>query len=301
MPYNKGKRGKREGERGEIPMSRDLTTVYRAKNLQEAQLLCNTLEDEGIRAMVANASLGDGAAVEMFGWPTLARVVVEKEDAVRAREIAVDFDRRIYGDVRDEELKEYHRLDETPADWPLCPKCNKRRTARCEFCGATGDDFSPADAADVDLLGLPATPPDAAGCCSCGPGGCGSNREEMVQENAEPSSEANAPSPEETPSTPLLLCPTCDEPFTPRYLKRCGSCGYEFEDGEDIAPEPIITEPLNRNVRHTFFVLFFGFFLWAICTTVVGNPALGFLVVLGLIGYEVIWLLVKRKNRDNEE
>ncbi len=32
---------------------------------------------------------------------------------------------------------------------------------------------------------------------------------------------------------PLLLCPECDEPFTPGYLHRCAQCGYQFEAAED--------------------------------------------------------------------
>jgi hypothetical protein len=31
----------------------------------------------------------------------------------------------------------------------------------------------------------------------------------------------------------LLICPTCDEPFTPRFVRRCGGCGHEFPDGFD--------------------------------------------------------------------
>jgi hypothetical protein len=29
----------------------------------------------------------------------------------------------------------------------------------------------------------------------------------------------------------MLLCPTCDEPFTPQFARRCGNCGHEFPDG----------------------------------------------------------------------
>jgi hypothetical protein len=40
--------------------------------------------------------------------------------------------------------------------------------------------------------------------------------------------------------TPVLLCPTCDEPFTPRYLPRCEWCGHEFEPS---APQEVAGEP----------------------------------------------------------
>jgi hypothetical protein len=29
----------------------------------------------------------------------------------------------------------------------------------------------------------------------------------------------------------LLLCSTCDEPFTPRFYRRCADCGFDFGDG----------------------------------------------------------------------
>ena len=31
----------------------------------------------------------------------------------------------------------------------------------------------------------------------------------------------------------MLLCPTCDEPFTPQFARRCDDCGHEFPDGFD--------------------------------------------------------------------
>jgi len=31
----------------------------------------------------------------------------------------------------------------------------------------------------------------------------------------------------------MLLCPTCDEPFTPQFARRCNGCGHEFPDGFD--------------------------------------------------------------------
>lgn len=34
---------------------------------------------------------------------------------------------------------------------------------------------------------------------------------------------------------PMVLCPTCDEPFTPQYLRRCEWCNHDF--GEGLEPE----------------------------------------------------------------
>ena len=33
------------------------------------------------------------------------------------------------------------------------------------------------------------------------------------------------------PEKPLVVCPTCDEPFTPEYLRACEWCDFRFEDG----------------------------------------------------------------------
>jgi hypothetical protein len=37
----------------------------------------------------------------------------------------------------------------------------------------------------------------------------------------------------------LLLCPECDEPFTPGYLRRCAQCDYQFDDGEDVGVDDV--------------------------------------------------------------
>ena len=43
----------------------------------------------------------------------------------------------------------------------------------------------------------------------------------------------------ETAAEPLVLCPECDEPFVPEYIRRCHQCGHEFPDGIEIPSEPI--------------------------------------------------------------
>lgn len=37
---------------------------------------------------------------------------------------------------------------------------------------------------------------------------------------------------------PLLMCPTCDEAFTPRYYRRCELCGHQFGGGNEADGEP---------------------------------------------------------------
>ena len=44
----------------------------------------------------------------------------------------------------------------------------------------------------------------------------------------------------------LLLCSTCDEPFTPQFVRRCVECGFDF--GEGIESATIVHEELNNRV-----------------------------------------------------
>ncbi len=75
-------------------MPENLTVVYAAGTLQDAHQLRNLLADAGIHAIVTNESL-QGAFGNFLGWQGLTRVAVRDEDATRARDIALEFDRRI--------------------------------------------------------------------------------------------------------------------------------------------------------------------------------------------------------------
>ncbi len=47
----------------------------------------------------------------------------------------------------------------------------------------------------------------------------------------------------------LLLCSTCDEPFTPQFYRSCLECGFDF--GEGIESPEIVREELNSRVVFT--------------------------------------------------
>jgi hypothetical protein len=47
----------------------------------------------------------------------------------------------------------------------------------------------------------------------------------------------------------LLLCSTCDEPFTPQFYRCCLECGFDF--GEGIESSEIVREELNSRVALT--------------------------------------------------
>lgn len=188
-------------------MAGDLKVVYAAGTMQEAHVLKNLLEQEGIRAIVTNTVLEGGSGVDMLGWPTLARVAVNAENAVAAREIALEFDRSVSSgaqadvDVATSEEAAGKRAEtavrsETLGEsWPRCPQCAAPRITKCPACGTAGTGFPPADKTEEE-------PSEAVGR--------------------------------------LLLCIECDEPFVPEYAHDCEWCGHEFPDGfrPAEAPEP---------------------------------------------------------------
>jgi hypothetical protein len=44
----------------------------------------------------------------------------------------------------------------------------------------------------------------------------------------------------------LLLCSTCDEPFTPKFYRRCAECGHDF--GAGIERAEVVRDELNSRV-----------------------------------------------------
>ena len=98
-------------------------------------------------------------------------------------------------------------VDETgeEAHWPLCPHCSRPRLATCPVCQTSGTDFAEAF--------LP----------------------EQEQEQEGPADSTNRR---------LVICPTCDEVFAPKYPARCEWCGHRFGDGyEPRVPQPLVSTP----------------------------------------------------------
>ena len=214
-------------------MSDNQKVIYAARTSQEAHLLRNLLVEEGIKAVVVNAMLEHGG-IDLVGWATLARVVVTDDDALKARQIAMKFDRKgVEAAAAAQAAEQPPDAEAAPTvinEWPRCPECDAPRSTKCPICGTAGSDFAPVD---MGFTWVP-DPDDAAAAasCSCGPGGCtpaGSSADGSSADNGVP-----APGEDEDPFGKMLMCPTCDEPFTPEYPRLCEWCGHEFEDGFEV-------------------------------------------------------------------
>jgi len=251
-------------------MAEKLVAIYAARSAPEAHLLQNLLAEEGIEAIVTNEALEGGAGVDILGWPTLARVVVHEHTAARAREIALDFEGRGKEPAQEPGPGETRTASAAPDAWPTCPKCGARRIAVCPVCGVSGSQFRLADsspdegdsgagrqapAADA-AAGLQSLLPEAGSAPpSCGPGGCTVPDRGANQETVAPAGRGVSSSPVPTSPPPMVLCPTCDEPFVPEYLERCEWCGHRFPDG---AAPPAVVEPdvdLNQRVILVIFAV----------------------------------------------
>lgn len=148
---------------------------------------------------------------------------------------------------------QFERDAEPPwTDWPRCPRCGAPRETACPTCDVPRADFPLAElnpAAEF-LPALDAAPerPDhqrrhGGGCCS-GTGaltGCSMDRDALAadddgQEAAEPPDAPSAAT-DDGPGV-MLICPTCDEAFSPRFYRWCENCGHDFGSGrEDEPPE----------------------------------------------------------------
>jgi hypothetical protein len=204
------------------------TVIYAARNMQQAHMLRNQLAEEGIKATVANDMLQGGSGVDIVGWSTLSRVVVAEDDAPRARELALEFDRMAAASAQESPAEEEvnpEEIPQSPDKWPSCPSCHARRTTRCPVCGTAGSDFPAAYRDFSSVLGLGEAA--SSSTCSCGHGGC------TPADQREQPADANEPPAAAQPQN-MLLCTTCDEPFAPEYPRRCEWCGHEFADGFSV-------------------------------------------------------------------
>lgn len=207
-------------------------TVYSTEHFGDAQTVRSLLAAEGVSAVLfrdpfESASSAGAAHVHI-------QVAAGDEPAAR----------RVVG--RFERSRLEPGADGTVIDaWPRCPECAAPRMTCCPVCQTAGHDFPQADP-EFSVLPEPgaAEEPLACGCGSCSGGGPGGESSATLQSDA---TESNGPA--------MLTCTTCDEPFVPRYLKRCEWCGHTFPDGIEFEMPGDPAEPLNARVVFVFFLL----------------------------------------------
>jgi hypothetical protein len=125
-------------------MSGQPTVIYSAANTQQAHLLKGLLEQRGIAAWVVNDAIQMAGGDLPLGWAAAARVVVAEQDQPAARALAEEFDHQTAHEPIEDAAVEADEL--LPwADWPVCPECGERRSARCPVCGLSRIDFLLAD------------------------------------------------------------------------------------------------------------------------------------------------------------
>lgn len=220
-------------------MNGRLEVVCRLNYLDAAYRYRDALAQFGIPATLASRAALDGVKGEAGTEESMpVELSVPEENAERAREIVAELrqwlDEETYAAADDGALAE-----QLEAAWPRCPECGERRTTKCPICQTAGTSFAPADATESLGESADAEPDRSRPSCECGAGGCGARQDE-------------APCPPLLPPSPsLLICPTCDEPFSPEYLQRCEWCGHVFEQGVAVVEE----EPEEINAVTIAFVL----------------------------------------------
>ena len=120
------------------------TVIYSAASIQQAYLLKGLLGQQGIAAHVVNDAIQIAGGDLPLGWTAAAKVVVGDQDAPAARQLAEEFDRQTACQPVDDDVCDM-ATDAQWDDWPVCPQCGERRSARCPVCHGSGRDFALAD------------------------------------------------------------------------------------------------------------------------------------------------------------
>jgi hypothetical protein len=108
--------------------------VFHARNAAEAALVCNWLEDAGIKSNVIGGHQQSGALEVVEADPI---VVVASEDLEQAENAIREF-RELTSKAPVESVSDA----EGQFDWPLCPVCDELRQATCDNCQVTSSEFA---------------------------------------------------------------------------------------------------------------------------------------------------------------
>lgn len=187
--------------------------VYASPDAREAQRFQEHLRQVGIEAWVLGSPKeGSGAKERPLGNET--QVAVAEGNAVVAQLIAAEFGKSQTGfQTSTVDILVDARPREVIEAWPTCPQCGKRRQTVCPVCETAGSDFPLADAI-------------------AGEG------DEEHDHDSDFSEEVGDPL-----GRPRLVCPVCDEPFIPLYLRSCEWCNYDF--GHGIEPPETVQEDIE--------------------------------------------------------
>lgn len=222
-------------------MPHEMETIYTAESLHDAQQVRDLLAAAGVAAVLMRDPFEPGQAA----GAEEVRVQVSTADAEAARPVVGRFTRSRLGESAESGI-----LD----TWPRCPECNTPRIACCPVCQTAGYDFPQADFE----FSVPPEYADASEPLPCDCGVCDPNRPADAAAGAESDADASHTEAEEVEPPVMLTCPTCDEPFIPRYLKRCEWCGHAFPDGAEFELPEEPAEQLNARVVAVFFALAAG-------------------------------------------
>lgn len=272
-------------------MQTSQVAIYRAANLEQAYLLKNLLQEQGIDAQVTNAMLQQAAGRLPFGGPIEPRLVVEESDAAAAKRIALEFDQVI---ARRQSPRS-SGPDSKPVRWfqsvlkascyvlawfvvytiaaratagtPLSEVARLAVSASFYACTAyllwrrwrSGLQMpgSAVPAETLEAEDAASAPPTEWPTCP----DCSQRRHTScpVCETAGtdfarafmPAAPQRDAGPAGAAEKLLVLCPVCDEPFAPDFSARCEWCGHKFTDGRELPPA---SRRLEVNARVWFVV-----------------------------------------------
>jgi hypothetical protein len=186
-------------------MREDFTVVYEARTVPEAHELIDRLGNEGIRAVVVEEVAQSQAGTDAIGLPTPFSVAVHQEEANTARRIAKEFDDELTNRVEHEaEQPDGAESTAAPEESDPWPQCPECDARRVTVCPICKTSGNRFPSADKEY-----------------------------SQTADTGGEDQS----------MVLCPTCDEPFVPQYLRQCEWCGHDFNEGiepnHDQVSEPI--------------------------------------------------------------
>jgi hypothetical protein len=119
-------------------MSHEPIEIYRADSTEQAYLLKEFLDNNGIKASVIDETAKFADVTP--GWSSRPRVMVPSEQEGKARQLVREFEQELRHEAN--RVEDATTADEEQwQEWPLCPQGGQKRQALCSICGTAGTDF----------------------------------------------------------------------------------------------------------------------------------------------------------------